>query len=77
MGALAEFERSLIRERTKTDLDAAKKRGRRLGRPPVPTPAQISHAKSAIETKRETVSEMAEILGVNRSTIQRAIGAAR
>jgi transcriptional regulator with PAS, ATPase and Fis domain len=37
------------------------------------TAAQIDHAKTAIETKRETVSGMAEILGVNRSTLQRAI----
>lgn len=34
MGALAEFERSLISERTRAGLAAAKKRGRRLGRPP-------------------------------------------
>lgn len=73
MGALAEFERDLIQERTKAGLRAAKKRGKRLGRPPVLSPAQIIHAKTAIETKRETVSGMAEILGVNRSTLQRAM----
>ncbi|WP_238987568.1 recombinase family protein [Roseovarius dicentrarchi] len=38
MGALAEFERSLIQERTKAGLRAAKKRGKRLGRPPALTP---------------------------------------
>ncbi|OWU66873.1 recombinase family protein [Marinibacterium profundimaris] len=75
MGALAEFERDLIQERTKAGLRAAKKRGKRLGRPPALTGAQIAHAKAAIETKRETVSGMAEILGVNRSTLQRAIRA--
>jgi DNA invertase Pin-like site-specific DNA recombinase len=75
MGALAEFERSLIQERTKAGLRAAKKRGKRLGRPPALTPAQIAHAKAAISTKSETVTGMAEILGVNRSTIQRALGA--
>ncbi|ATF04086.1 putative integrases/recombinase (plasmid) [Phaeobacter gallaeciensis] len=74
MGALAEFERSLIQERTKAGLRAAKKRGKRLGRPPALTPAQIAHAKAAISAKRETVTGMAEILGVNRSTIQRALG---
>ena len=73
MGALAEFERDLIPERTKAGLRAAKKRGKRLGRPPALTDAQIAHAKTAIEAKRETVSGMAEILGVNRSTLQRAI----
>ncbi len=73
MGALAEFERDLIQERTKAGLRAAKKRGKRLGRPPALTEAQIKHAKTAIEAKRETVSGMAEILGINRSTLQRAI----
>ena len=73
MGALAEFERDLIQERTKAGLRAAKKRGKRLGRPPVLSTAQIAHAKAAIETKSETVSGMAEILGVNRSTLQRAM----
>lgn len=34
LGAVAEFERSLIRERTRAGLDAAKARGVRLGRPP-------------------------------------------
>jgi DNA invertase Pin-like site-specific DNA recombinase len=73
MGALAEFEHDLIQERTKAGLRAAKKRGKRLGRPPALTDVQIAHAKTAIEAKRETVSGMAEILGVNRSTLQRAI----
>jgi DNA invertase Pin-like site-specific DNA recombinase len=73
MGALAEFERDLIQERTKAGLRAARTRGKRLGRPPALSAAQIKHAKTAIETKRETVSGMAEILGVNRSTLQRAM----
>tara|TARA_Y100001951_G_scaffold103407_2_gene112203 strand:- start:152 stop:616 length:465 start_codon:yes stop_codon:yes gene_type:complete len=73
MGALAEFERDLIQERTRAGLRASKKRGKRVGRPPALTAAQIVHAKTAIETKRETVSGMAEILGMNRSTLQRAI----
>ena len=67
----------LIQERTKTGLRAAKKRGKRLGRPPALTPAQVKQAKAAISAKREAVSGMAEILDVNRSTIQRAIGASR
>lgn len=75
MGALAEFERSLTKERTKAGLQAAKKRGKRLGRPPALTPAQVAHARAAILAKRETVTGMAEILGVNRSTVQRVLGA--
>ena len=59
--------------RQKAALRAAKKRGKKLGRPPVLSNAQIAHAKTAINAKRETVSGMAEILGVNRSTVQRAM----
>ncbi len=73
MGALAEFERDLIQECTRAGLRAAKKRGKRLGRPPVLSRAQIAHAMTAIKTKRETVSGKAKILGVNRSTLQRAM----
>lgn len=73
MGALAEFERDLIQERTRAGLRAARKRGKRLGRPPVLSQAQIAHAKFMIETKGETVSAMAEILGINRSTLQRSL----
>ncbi|MGU9957299.1 MAG: recombinase family protein [Arenicellales bacterium WSBS_2016_MAG_OTU3] len=73
MEMLAEFERDLIQERTIAGLRAAKKRGKRLGRSPALSLALIVHAKTAIETKRETVSGIAEILGVNRSTPQRAM----
>ncbi|MEM6385660.1 MAG: recombinase family protein [Pseudomonadota bacterium] len=73
MGALAEFERDLIQERTRAGLRAARKRGKRLGRPPILSQAQIAHAKFMIKTKGETVSAMAEILGINRSTLQRSL----
>ena len=73
MGALAEFEHDLIQERTKAGLRAAKKCGKRLGRSPVLSATQIVYAKPAIEAKRETVSGMTEIFGVNRSTLQRAM----
>ena len=73
-GALAEFERNLIQKRTKPGLRAAKNRGKRLGCPPTLTLAQgAHHAKKAIEAKLETVSGMAEKLGVNRITIQREL----
>ena len=46
MGALAEFERSLIVERTQAGLRAAKRRGRKLGRPNKLTAAQKTAAPS-------------------------------
>lgn len=74
VGAFADVERGRIVDRTKAGLHAAKARGKRLGRPPALTPQQIAQVKEAIAAKRETVTGMAAIMGVNRSTIQRAIG---
>jgi len=73
MGALAEFERDLISERTRAGMKAAKKRGKSLGRPTALTSEQIIHAKRAIEKGDETVSGMASVLGVHRNTLSRAI----
>ena len=36
-GAFAEFERGMIQERVKAGLDRARRQGKRLGRPPVPS----------------------------------------
>lgn len=70
-GALAEFERGLIGERTRAGLMSAKKRGRRLGRPNRLTQEQLNHAHKMIESGQETVSGMAQILGINRATLYR------
>lgn len=72
MGALAQFERHLISERTKAGLKAAKKRGKKLGRPFTLTDSQITHAKEAVLSGLQTVSEMAKILKIHRSTLHRA-----
>lgn len=73
MGALAEFERALIVERTKAGVAAARKRGQVLGRRRKLTTAQIAHAREAIEAGRETVTGMAALLKVERSTLWRAL----
>lgn len=72
MGALAEFERSLIVKRTQAGLVSARKHGVRIGRPPVLTAAQIKHARKLIESG-ERPSSVAASLGVNRSTLYRAL----
>ena len=72
MGALAEFERSLIVERTQAGLKAARKRGVRIGRPPALTSAQIKHAKKLIDGG-ERPTAVAASLNVNRSTLYRAM----
>lgn len=70
MGALAEFERSLIVERTSAGLAAARKRGVRVGRPPALTPAQVKHACALIESG-ESPGAVAKSLGVSRATLYR------
>ena len=73
MGALAEFERSLIAERTKEGMKAAKRRGKRVGRPQALTEEQVEHARSALANSGETLAGMASVLGVHRNTLKRAL----
>jgi DNA invertase Pin-like site-specific DNA recombinase len=70
-GALAEFEREIIRERTMTGLEAARARCRHGGRPRA---LDDNKAKLARRRKAEgdhSVEELCEILGVGRSTLYR------
>ncbi len=72
IGALAEFERSLIVERTRAGLKAAKRRGVRVGRKPKLAPLQVKHARTLIE-KGESPAHVARLLGVARSTLYAAL----
>jgi len=76
MGALAQFERDLIRERTKAGLVAAKAAGQRLGRPPALTARQIDHARKLIEAG-ERPPHVARSLGVGPSTLRAALARLR
>lgn len=69
----AEFERALIQERTVAGIQAARRRGKRHGRPPALSPEQVANAKREIDAERETVGGMASILGVDRNTLSRAL----
>lgn len=72
LGALAELEAGIVRERTAAGLTAAKARGQRLGRRPSLTPAQLNHAAKLIENG-ERPAHVARSLGVARSTLYRAM----
>src|SRR5690606_37619801 len=72
-GALAEFERELIRERTQAGLAAARARGRKGGRPRKLTPRQVATARTLLKDREHTVTAVAEMLGVSRSTLYRAL----
>jgi DNA invertase Pin-like site-specific DNA recombinase len=71
--SLAEFERELIRERTKAGMAAAKRRGRHVGRPRKLTPHKIDHARQLIAEGKETQAGAAALLGVGFSTLRRAL----
>lgn len=76
-GALAEFERSLIHERTRAGLSAAKKAGRTGGRPPKLTDDDIQAAKAMLTNPDIGVASVAHRLGVSLATLYRHIPAAR
>jgi DNA invertase Pin-like site-specific DNA recombinase len=70
-GALAEFERDLIRERTTAGLAAARARGRVGGRPPRMTPHKLAVARQLYESRQHTVAAIAKTVGVSRASIYR------
>ncbi len=73
MGALAEFERALIAERTVAGMAAAKRRGTHVGRPRALTVAQVGHARRVVSSGQETIVGMAAVLGVDAKTLRRAL----
>ena len=76
-GALAEFERGVIHERTRAGLDAARARGRVGGRPPKLGAADLKVAKALLADPEITVIDVARRLGVSPATLYRHIPAAR
>lgn len=70
-GALAEFERDLVRERTQAGLAAARARGRKGGRRKAMTPKQVEMAKALKKDPKNTVQDICTTLGVSRSTLYR------
>ncbi len=73
-GALAEFEREIIRERTQAGLAAARARGRKGGRPALMTPDKVKAARRMYDQRDMTVAEIGAVLGVSRGTVYRALG---
>jgi len=72
MGALAEFERSLISERTRAGLAAARRRGRQLGRRRKLTAAQVCFVAAQL-ANGAPLADLAEALSVSAMTIRRAV----
>jgi DNA invertase Pin-like site-specific DNA recombinase len=76
-GALAEFERTLIRERTQAGLAAARRAGRTGGRPPKLTEDDLDVARALLANPDISVTQIAHRLGVSPATVYRYIPAAR
>ena len=70
-GALSEFERNLIRERTMAGLKAARARGRKGGRPRKLQAKEIKTIRALLKTAEISVQEVAARFGVSRSTLYR------
>ena len=70
LGGLAEFERSLIAERTTEGRERAKRAGKRMGRPPKLSTYQRDVALK-MRSEGQDNAEIARVLGVSRSTISR------
>jgi DNA invertase Pin-like site-specific DNA recombinase len=75
--ALAEFERAMIRERTRSGLQAARRRGRLGGRPPALTGQDLAEAKALLRDPDITVEQVAKRLGVAPSTLYRHLPGGR
>src|SRR5512144_220536 len=74
-GALAEFERDIIKERTQAGLQAARARGRRGGRPKSLTPKKAQMAQALYQDKNNSVDEICRTLHISRATLYRYIKA--
>jgi DNA invertase Pin-like site-specific DNA recombinase len=72
-GALAEFERDLIRERTMAGLAAARARGRSGGRPTVWTSEKLKVARSMYDSREHDIAAIARVVGVSRASVYRAL----
>jgi DNA invertase Pin-like site-specific DNA recombinase len=71
IGVLAELERSLITERTRAGITAARKRGVKFGRKPKLDAEQLEHAREMLDQGKDR-QHVARVLKVNRTTLYRA-----
>lgn len=68
-GALAEFERNLIRERTHAGLQAARARGRKGGRPKKLSPEKENLALQLYNEKSRSIKQICELVGISKPTL--------
>ncbi len=77
LGMVAEFEADLIRQRTHEGLRIAAANGRLKGRPPKLSTAQEDLLRKLHSEGQHTIVQLAELFGVGRATVYRALGRTR
>lgn len=68
-GALAEFEKNLVRERTQAGLEAARSRGRQGGRRKILNAEQRRHVVELYRSRQHTVKEICQLMGISKPTL--------
>ena len=74
LAMVAEFESDLIRLRTKEGMRVAKAKGRLRGKQLKLNPRQEAHLVSLMAAGEHSTAELADLFGVGRSTVYRALG---
>ena len=72
-GALAEYERELIRERTKAGLTAARARGRKGGRKPAMNAEEIEQARAMMNNPKLKIKSIIKTLGISKATLYKYV----
>ena len=74
VGAFAEFERAMLKERTKAGLDAARQDGRIGGRRPKLSPQQQAEIRKMVSKGGKTAADAARLFKVHPATVSRLLG---
>jgi DNA invertase Pin-like site-specific DNA recombinase len=77
LSAFAEFERSMVRERTRMGLQAARERGRVGGRQPKLSAHQRSEAIKMVDSGTKSAAEVARLFRIHRSSVSRMLSQSR
>src|SRR6516162_951509 len=77
LGAFAEFERAMLRERTKAGLESARRQGRIGGRRPKLRPQQQAEIIKMVSRGRRTAADAARLFDVHPATVSRLLAHAR
>lgn len=77
VGAFAEFERAMLRERTKAGLESARREGRIGGRPPKLTPQQQFEIRKMVSKGHKTAADAARLFKIHPTTVSRLLAYAK